>query len=375
VRYFRCSCIVVFVACLLSGTPSNAESVPFIYSTDLFHPPDDPDDHVDLATLFALPELDVRAVVLDLGRSQLARPGGIPVKQLNALTGRNVPHAAGLAHPLRYPEDTGEYQHVGLEGVELILRVLRESSQKVVIMTVGSLRDVAAAYNRDAQLLRQKVARLYVNAGHSRGALMEWNTGLDPQAYLRIMRSDLPVFWVPAFESHEWLKKLRAHELGTAPHQSYWSFRQSDIYDSLPRSLQNYFLYALGRVSPSVTEPLAYLQGPQDQSLRDREWKLIRNMWCTAAFYHAASRKLYRRRDEWVASQTPLDGYQSFSLFEFVPARVLIDSELRTTLEFATRGSPFTVLLINDVKNYSQAMLTSLRRLLKDMPIIAPYRD
>ena len=108
-----------------------AVSVPFIYSTDLFHPPDDPDDHVDLATLFALPELDIRAIILDLGRSQRARPGAIPVQQLSALMGKNAPHARGLAHPLRSPEDTGADQHMGLEGVELILRVLRESQRKL----------------------------------------------------------------------------------------------------------------------------------------------------------------------------------------------------------------------------------------------------
>jgi hypothetical protein len=59
-------------------SPQSPSSVPVIYSTDLFHPPDDPDDHVDLATLFALPELDVRAIILDLGRIRPANPGGVP---------------------------------------------------------------------------------------------------------------------------------------------------------------------------------------------------------------------------------------------------------------------------------------------------------
>jgi len=368
-RYsYRCL-LIILVNLFLAG-PCRAGSVPFIYSTDLFHPPDDPDDHVDLATLFALPELEVLAIVLDLGRSQLARPGGIPVDQLNALTGRTLPHAPGLAHPLRYPEDTGEYQHMGLQAVEMILRALRESTQKVVIMTVGSMRDVAAAYNREPELFRKKVSRLYVNAGHSRGALLEWNTSLDPQAYLRIMTSDLPVFWAPAFESDGWLEQLRKQELGTAPHQSYWSFRQSELYDTLPQPLQNYFLYALGRVPPSLKEPVAYLRGAVDPAIREREWKRMRNMWCTAVFYHAAGRKLYRRGQEWVASHAAPQGYEPSSLFDFVPARILIDPELRTTLEFTGR-LPFRVLRITDVANYSRAMLTSLRTLLKDMPIVA----
>ena len=43
-------------------------SVPVIHCTDLFHPHDDPDDHFDLATLYAMPELDIKGVVLDQGR-------------------------------------------------------------------------------------------------------------------------------------------------------------------------------------------------------------------------------------------------------------------------------------------------------------------
>src|SRR5579872_7145237 len=49
--------------------------VPLIHCTDLFHPPGDPDDHVDLATVFALPPFDVRAIILDQGQMQAATPG------------------------------------------------------------------------------------------------------------------------------------------------------------------------------------------------------------------------------------------------------------------------------------------------------------
>ena len=72
-------------------------SVPVIYCTDLFHPHDDPDDHFDLATLYAMPELDIKGIVLDQGQKQLERPGRIPVSQMNRITGRNVPAVIGLA--------------------------------------------------------------------------------------------------------------------------------------------------------------------------------------------------------------------------------------------------------------------------------------
>ena len=40
-------------------------SIPVIDSTDLYHPPQDPGDNVDLIMPFALPEIDLRAVILD----------------------------------------------------------------------------------------------------------------------------------------------------------------------------------------------------------------------------------------------------------------------------------------------------------------------
>ena len=63
--------------------------VPVIYSTDLYHPHDDPDDHYDLATVFALPELDVKGVIIDMsnmgeirGNQRLGKtrfePDGVP---------------------------------------------------------------------------------------------------------------------------------------------------------------------------------------------------------------------------------------------------------------------------------------------------------
>jgi len=89
----------------VGGAVEAARSVPVIYCTDLFHPHDDPDDHFDLATLYAMPELDIKGVVLDQGRKQLERPGRIPVSQMNKITGRNVPAAIGLADPLNTPND------------------------------------------------------------------------------------------------------------------------------------------------------------------------------------------------------------------------------------------------------------------------------
>ena len=74
--------MIPFTALLLAAlglaAPPDAAAeakIPLLHSTDLLHPHDDPDDHYDLATVFAMPEFDLRGVVLDLGERQAQRPG------------------------------------------------------------------------------------------------------------------------------------------------------------------------------------------------------------------------------------------------------------------------------------------------------------
>jgi hypothetical protein len=61
--------LVIAIALALGGEVATGAHppprVPIIYSSDLYHPPQDPDDTYDLATLFALGEFDIRAIVLD----------------------------------------------------------------------------------------------------------------------------------------------------------------------------------------------------------------------------------------------------------------------------------------------------------------------
>ena len=169
------------------GAVSGAEGgVPVIYCTDLFHPHDDPDDHFDLATLYAMSELDIKAIVLDQGRKQLERPGRIPVSQLNKITGRNVPAMIGLATPLKSPGDMALDQPPEFQrGVELIVQTLRASPKRVCIATLGSVRDVVSAYNREPRLFQTNVAMVLSFIGEASDAkLREYNVTLDPQAYI-----------------------------------------------------------------------------------------------------------------------------------------------------------------------------------------------
>ena len=197
------SLILVFlVSCTQEKYPERPHTIPVIYSTDLSHPHDDPDDHFDIVALYALRELDILGIVLDQGKRQDIAPGSIPLEQMNTLTGRKVPYAAGLSDPLKTPEDEALQQSRKYQGgVELIIKGLEGSEAPVTLITVGSLRDTAAAFNRRLDLFRKQVARLLIFIGEASADTREWNVGLDPNAFIRIMNSGLSVWWVPCLKN------------------------------------------------------------------------------------------------------------------------------------------------------------------------------
>ena len=311
--------------------------IPIVYSTDLYHPHDDPDDHFDLMTLFAVPEFDIVAIVIDTGGRGKDRPGIPALEQVMRLAGREVPYATGLTGNLKTREDAGEDQPEAAQaGVDLILDVLRDSVLPVTVFTTGSLRDVAAAYNRDPEVFNTKVGRVYVNAGHS-GGKGEWNVNLDPHAFVRILRSGLPVYWVPCF--------------GEAGYASLWQFKHGDVLAAAPKPVGNFFVYALTKADPRAQDPIAALAANPPQDLVDRLWGQERRMWCTAAFLHAAGRP-----------------HSSFS-FEDVTVRVEDDGSTQLLHEEdplpgggdrAVRLRTFHVAAQNE---YSAAMLQCLKQL------------
>ncbi|MBN2133832.1 MAG: nucleoside hydrolase [Sedimentisphaerales bacterium] len=319
---------VVTIVLLLSSIAASIgladEKVPILYSTDLHHPHMDPDDHFDLATLFSLPEFDVRGIVLDCGKHQVEAPGEIPVGQMLHLVGREVPRAIGLAEPLRSPDDGGVDQPEEFQGgVRLILDALERSREPVTVFTTGSLRDVVAAFNRRPELLRRKIARLYVNIGDpatGKGYRRnEYNVGLDRGAYVRIMQSDLPVYWCPCFDGGAMKRGL---------HGTYWKFEQGQVLQAAPAPLQNWFLYALTK--PAGADPIGFLSKPQDPTVRAEVWKTPRNMWCTAPLLHAAGRRVYERSEaDYIAlppAEARLAGLsgKEVKLFDFVPMKVAV---------------------------------------------------
>ncbi len=169
--------------------------IPLVHITDLYHPPQDPDDHIDLATVVALSEYDLRGVIVDVTQKFLdpapagfdisRDPGFVPVMQLSHIIGRAIPVAAGPRAPLSGPDDDAANRPRSEQaGIQLLLDILENSPEPVVLSLVGSARVVTAAFNRAPELLRGKVRSLLLNAGSIGGIKREWNVGLDAAAYI-----------------------------------------------------------------------------------------------------------------------------------------------------------------------------------------------
>lgn len=274
-----------------AAAPGVAGPVPVLYCTDLFHPHDDPDDHFDLATLYALREVEVLGIVLDQGMNgeQAKRPGTIPVAQMNGLTGRAVPVAAGLKPKLKTPDDKALEQEAEWQrGVELILKVLRESPEPVVVLSVGSVRDLVAAFNREPELCRKKIRRIGAFIGEaSNPDFVEYNVMLDPQAYVGLMRSGLPIYWVPCFDGGAW---------ENGGHASFWQAKHGELLRAAPPELVQFFIYALEK---EAADPAAFLREPVHPARRKKLFAETRNLWCTAVFAALCGQSIVKTNGEY----------------------------------------------------------------------------
>jgi hypothetical protein len=303
------SLAIVLVAA--AGMPAAETKVPIIHSTDLFHPHADPDDHYDLACLFALDEFDIRGIVLDLGGTQAQRPGRPPVEQMMHITGRRCPYAIGLSRSLRTATDQALDEPAEFQGgVKLILSVLRESPEKVILHTTGSCRDVAAAFNREPALLREKVRAVYFNIGRGPNEPQdECNVGYDPTAYLRVFQSGLPLYWCPCF--------------GKGGFETLYTADQTVVVGACSKPVQNFFVYCLTKATANPIEFLAGAPHPLPTGGRA--------MWCTAPMFHAAGRNIYQRGPADFVALRPAAAAKAglkdkeVDVFRFVPMRVRAD--------------------------------------------------
>ena len=278
--------------------------VPIIDVTDLYQPFQDPGDNFDLVTAYALPEVDLKAVILDANgpfrkpvsdhpilhdadKNGPRDPGFISVLQLNYIFNRNVPFAAGPFTMMKTPEDkmvdVPEFQQ---QGVDLILKVLKESPEPVTILSFGSARSIAVAYNRDPKLFRRKVKRILLSAGSSSLGYLEWNIALDPNAAVRLLRSHLRVDIYPC--------ATKDGPFSYEPHNSYWKLPDLHFVEQMQPQLRRYLDFALGRVCRCD-----FLRAMEEDSPAEVNelHSHPHHVWETALWMEVSNRRLVQHND------------------------------------------------------------------------------
>jgi hypothetical protein len=287
-----CGSILAADAALV-GDGGPPRRVPLIDCTDLYHPHQDPGDNVDLVAAYALPEVDLKAVVLDVTQ-QYRTEGGrrdagfIPVLQLNSIFNRNVPCGVTPYAKMKSPEDPMlDAPRFQQSGVELLLKVLRETREPVEIASFGSCRAIAVAYNREPELLKKQVKRIHVCAGASEPGYLEWNVVLDPHALVRLLRSDLPIAIYPC--------ATKEGPFAYGPHNCFWKLGDLRFIAHMQPRLQAYLAFAF-----SQSNRMDFLQAMEEAppaallaTIGQRE----HNVWETAVWIEIAQRRLVRRAD------------------------------------------------------------------------------
>lgn len=284
---------------------AGGNAVPIIDITDLYHPYQDPGDNFDLIAAYGLPEIDLKAVILDVtecyrrpsdpgqrpeykDETGPRDPGIIQVMQLNYIFDRFVPFGVGPFTCLKSPQDKAlEIPQFQQSGIELILKVLKETKQKVEILSFGSARALAAAYNREPRLFKQKVRRIHLSAGSSSPEFLEWNVMLDPNAIVCLLKSDLPIAIYPCATGKG------AFDLGE--NNSFYLLENLDFIRRMDRRLQRYAVYSFERSTRS--DFLNFLEEDTPSDVMERVCKRTHNVWETALWAQVSGRKLVKRRD------------------------------------------------------------------------------
>ncbi len=336
-------------------------SVPFIHQTDLFRPHMDPDDHWDLATVYALAaagHIDLKGILIDTPPDTKRDPDVLAVAQMNHITGLSVPCVVGSALPMRSRRDTqAEAPPPDRRGVEFLLSLMRESSSPVVISIAGSCRDVALAANAAPELFERGCAAIYLNAGYGSNEIedsweLEYNVRLNRAAFAALFDIPCPVYWLPCFED---MRRGSVQEWGT-----FWRFRQREILNEVSPVLQRYFAFMLGRVEQSGW--LGFLRREDVSSILREKHEDFRNMWCTAGFLHAAGRTVTSEGE-----MVTLEQGRENQVYTFEPIEITCDDSGVTRWRPDTGSTGRYIFHLCSREHYQHAMTSVLKSLLSTL--------
>ncbi len=359
--------LVLLAVCDSASARAGKPGTPFLLVTDLYRPYNDPDDHWDLACVYALArrgDIELKGIIIDYppaGQKDW-NPDLAAVAQMNRITSLSVPVVAGSPHPLKSRNDTQPYAtESDLQGVKLILDTLRMSDRPVVITVTGSSRDVAVASRKAPELFATRCSGVYLNAGTGSpdkvlAAKLEYNVTLDKVAYAAVFDLPCPVYWLPCFEGTEsdGGPLVRAYA-------SHYVFRQSEILPRLSPSVRNYFACMFGRYTDSNW--LGYLTRTPEETLLTEQAGKDRHMWCTAGLFHAAGYSVTP-----AGEALPPAAAQDAGIAEFEPIQVTCGEDGITQWRHDPQSKNRFVFHVRNRHDYQAATTRAMGTLLIALP-------
>ena len=157
---------------------------------------------------------------------------------------------------------------------------------------------------------------------------------------------------MPCFEDMENRRKQSIREYGT-----HYEFRQDQILPHLSPSVQNFFAYMFGKYTDHNW--LHYLKGPKDQALLSKVGGMIRHMWCTAGFFHAAG---YTVSTE--GKILPFNEKSDQPVFTFDPIKIACADNGVTKWTPDDSSKRRFIFHVRDVDHYQSAVTTAMKSLL-----------
>lgn len=166
------------------------------------------DDAIALMLAVREPSVDVRAVTVVAGNVPLDLAVRNAIVTLDLAGGADIPLHAGRDRPLARPLDTAQFVHgadgmggatlpapsrqaTSADAVGVLLDIAAEETGRHDLVTLGPLTNIAAALERDPELLT-KFGHIYLMAGSPDGvgnvdALGEYNVWADPEAATAVL--------------------------------------------------------------------------------------------------------------------------------------------------------------------------------------------
>ena len=270
-----------------------------VLTTDLYHRHGDPNDHFNLAALYALDKMGLINLVGILCDDDKPQPGnekdeylhfGDPsvqsVAQMNYITGRSVPVGVGSRRPLRCKEDLRRLlnEKQKISSVDLLLRALENTKTQVDIHMCGSCRDVLIASAMRPELFREKCGGIFLNAGnYGSNDPIEYNVSLEPYSFSQIFNIPCDIYWSPCF------KVLTPYPYQLSERGTYYEIEQPELLTYLSPEMKKYFTYMFDHVTDIGW--LSFLRKDlteEDMTAWCRKRNTKRQMWSTPGFLRSA---------------------------------------------------------------------------------------